>query len=343
MFSKLKNYRKLKLKNKTKDNILKVVCLALLLVVWIVAAVFVINSRANAAQSRNVTKKNYLEASVYSSINTRSKQSKLTESEDETESEDAGVIPGDTDNNEGTEKDEEKVDDNVDNPVSVVLGGYGGAPSDVPDEALNKPDKEDAPLIKGQEVVDQETETVEQTESAEKQEEVTQKTETVEQTEPVEKQEEALQETEAMEQTEPAEKQISDYPYDKNQAVALAQLMWAEARGCSMREQSLVAWTVLNRVDVCYDGKTDFWSILTASDQFAYHTSNPYEEYQYRIAVDVLQRWAAEKDGVEDVGRTLPPGYLYYWGDGAHNYFGANGFSNELWFGLGDPYESWET
>ena len=108
-----------------------------------------------------------------------------------------------------------------------------------------------------------------------------------------------------------------------------------------MREQSLVMWTVLNRLDVCYDGRSDFWSILTAPYQFAYYPNSPYEEYEYRIAVDVLQRWAAEKDGVVDSGRTLPKGYLYYWGDGAHNYFGMNGFSNELYFGLGDPYEDW--
>ena len=108
-----------------------------------------------------------------------------------------------------------------------------------------------------------------------------------------------------------------------------------------MREQSLVMWTVLNRMDACYDGMSDFWSILTAPYQFAYYPGNPYEEYELRIAIDVLQRYAAEKAGVEEVGRTLPKGYLYYWGDGAHNYFGMNGFGNELYFGLGDPYEDW--
>ena len=135
-----------------------------------------------------------------------------------------------------------------------------------------------------------------------------------------------------------SEMQISDYGYDEEQAIALAQLMWAEARGCSEREQSLVAWTVLNRVDVEYDGRTDFWSILTEPDQFAYNCNNPFLKYEYNIAVDVLQRWAAEKNGVVDSGRTLPKGYLYYYGDGKHNYFSTDGQSDELWFGLGDPY-----
>lgn len=134
---------------------------------------------------------------------------------------------------------------------------------------------------------------------------------------------------------------FSKYAYDNDQAVALAQLMWAEARGCSKREQSLVAWTVLNRVDTGYDGMSDFWSILTAPNQFAYSPDYPYEEYEHRIAIDILQRWAAEKDGVEESGRTLPHGYLYYYGDGVHNYFSVDGDGSELWFGLGDPYENW--
>ena len=138
-----------------------------------------------------------------------------------------------------------------------------------------------------------------------------------------------------------SEKRLSDYAYDEDQAVALAQLMWAEARGCSEREQSLIAWTVLNRIDARYDGKSDFWSILTAPYQFAYNCNNPFYQYQYRIAVDILRRYAAEKDGLVDSGRTLPRGYLYYYGDGSHNYFSTDGYSSELWFGLGDPYEGW--
>lgn len=296
----LSSYRNLR--NLTKDNILKAVCLSLLVFAWIFAALFVSNSRANAAQSQNETissSKASIKTSVQSSVKTKSKQTKVEDDE-----EDAGVVPDVEDIDESIEVDEEKVDDEiVSDSDSDDLEGYGGAPSDIPDGALSKPDDDDAPLI--------------------------------------EDQKEDVQETEVLSQLKPVEKQISDYPYDEDQAVALAQLMWAEARGCSKREQSLIAWTVLNRVDVCYDGMSDFWSILTAPNQFAYYSSNPYEKYEYEIAVDVLQRWAAEKDGVEDSGRTLPKGYLYYWGDGAHNYFGMNGFSNELWFGLGDPYENW--
>ncbi|MBR2839891.1 hypothetical protein IKE82_00990 [Candidatus Saccharibacteria bacterium] len=212
-------------------------------------------------------------------------------------------------------------------PLFETEGDYSGAPSDVPAEALHRPEAET-------ELVDEaknETEAGSETE-AEVQAEVK-----------IEETSESETEVETEAQTEPktTEEMITEYPYDEDKAVALAQLAWAEARGCSKREQSLVMWTVLNRVDAQYSGMTDFWSILTAPYQFAYSPNNPYEQYEYEIAADVLRRYAAEKDGIEESGRTLPKGYLYYWGDGSHNYFGMNGFSNELWFGLGDPYENW--
>lgn len=185
---------------------------------------------------------------------------------------------------------------------------YPGVPSDVPEDALSGGI------------------TVEENES---------ETEVVES----EKETEVLMQLTEVETEEP---KVSDYGWDEDKAVALAQLMWGEARGCSKREQSMIAWTVLNRVDAQYSGMTDFWSILTAPDQFYYYPGESYEEYELEIARDVLQRWAAEKDGVvEYPGRTLPEGYFYYYGDGVHNYFSTNGSGGALWFDLGDPYENW--
>ena len=155
-----------------------------------------------------------------------------------------------------------------------------------------------------------------------------------------------VEETEALE-TEIEETEvdieaiIADYPYDEDKAVALAQLMWAEARGCSKREQSLVAWTVLNRVDVNYDGQVGFWAVLTAPCQFAYYSGRPFEQYELDMAIGILQHWVAEKDGYDNLIRTLPHDYLYYHGDGEHNWFSPNGSTDELWFGLPDPYENW--
>lgn len=39
------------------------------------------------------------------------------------------------------------------------------------------------------------------------------------------------------------------------------------------------------------------------------------------LVLDVLGRWEEEKQGQENVGRTLPAEYLFFWGDGWHNHF----------------------
>ena len=148
-------------------------------------------------------------------------------------------------------------------------------------------------------------------------------------------------ETELMTESE-SELTANDYPYDEGQAVALAQLMYAEARGCSKREQSMVAWTVLNRVDIGFDGQEGFWAVITAPYQFAYNVNGPFEQYEYEMATEILRYWAAEKDGIENSIRTLPHEYIYYHANAehTHNMFGITESQSELWFGLPDPYQA---
>lgn len=162
-----------------------------------------------------------------------------------------------------------------------------------------------------------------------------------EQTQLVQPSAESELETEPMTESE-SELKANDYPYDEGQAVALAQLMYAEARGCSKREQSMVAWTVLNRVDINFDGQNGFWEVITAPDQFAYNVNGPFEQYEYEMATEILQYWAAEKDGIENTIRTLPHEYLYYHAnaENTHNMFGITESQSDLWFCLPDPYES---
>ena len=58
------------------------------------------------------------------------------------------------------------------------------------------------------------------------------------------------------------------------------------------------------------------------------------------LAVDVLERWQAERDGQADVGRVLPPEYQYFEGRGGRNWFSAKWKSQEYWdWGLDSPYE----
>ena len=50
--------------------------------------------------------------------------------------------------------------------------------------------------------------------------------------------------------------------------------------------------------------------------------------------------WMAEKECVGSVGRVLPKEYLYFTGDGAHNYFTTEWQGGQTWdWSLESPYE----
>lgn len=102
-------------------------------------------------------------------------------------------------------------------------------------------------------------------------------------------------------------------------AVALAKVMWGEARGCSTTEQAGVAWCVLNRAD----------------------SDDPVEPELLALAEDVLARWELEQLCVGSVGRVLPSDYLYFEGDGRHNYFRQEYIGDgTTWdWSLASPYE----
>ena len=124
-------------------------------------------------------------------------------------------------------------------------------------------------------------------------------------------------------------------------AVAMAGTMYAEARGLDKREMSMVAWCILNRWDTQRFGST-LSSVIWARAQFAHSTRKVSDDGTDLVwlAQDVLTRWYREKHGEENVGRTLPQGYCYYYGNGRHNLFrmknsGAGAYN----FGLWNPYE----
>lgn len=124
--------------------------------------------------------------------------------------------------------------------------------------------------------------------------------------------------------------------------VALAKMVWGEARGCSTTEQAATIWCVLNR----YDSGDRFWAdtvegITTQPCQFyGYDPSNPVDPDILALVEDVLARWMAEKECVGGVGRVLPKEYLYFTGDGAHNYFTTEWQGGQTWdWSLESPYE----
>lgn len=128
--------------------------------------------------------------------------------------------------------------------------------------------------------------------------------------------------------------------YDESDIVMLAKLMYQECGGVpSDTEKACVVWTVLNRVDE-YGGT--IYEVVTAKNQFAYYNDRPVDDALYQFAKDVLTRWNNEKNGEVNVGRVLPPDYLWFSGDGEHNHF-RNAYKGQfsIWdYSLETPYES---
>lgn len=130
-------------------------------------------------------------------------------------------------------------------------------------------------------------------------------------------------------------------PWTYQEIEMLAKTVWAEARGVeSTEQQAAVVWCVLNRVDDGGYGET-IAEVISAPYQFAYDPESPVTDEFLILAEDVLIRWGAEKAGEEDVGRTLPADYLFFEGDGKHNYFRKQfEKTGETWdWSLTDPYE----
>lgn len=123
-------------------------------------------------------------------------------------------------------------------------------------------------------------------------------------------------------------------------AVALAKTVWGEDRGGTATEQAGVAWCVLNRVD-SPEFPDDVLSVVSQAGQFdGYSPDYPVEPDILALCEDVLARWELEKMGVGSVGRVLPADYLFFEGDGRHNYFRREYIGNgTTWdWSLASPY-----
>ena len=102
--------------------------------------------------------------------------------------------------------------------------------------------------------------------------------------------------------------------------ISLAQMLYGEARGCTVDNQMKCVWCVLNRVDA--DGfPNTIIGVLSQPDQFhGYSTEFPVWDELTAVAEDVLTRWSLEKQGVA-VNRELPKSFLYFTGTGKENIF----------------------
>ena len=143
--------------------------------------------------------------------------------------------------------------------------------------------------------------------------------------------------------------------YSEADVEMLARLIYTEARGVkSKTEQAAVVWVVLNRLDNPNRLQKTIADVVCAPHQFDYRPWAPVTDEFKALAVDVLERWQAEKRATagspaspggasrsaKDVGRVLPPEYQYFEGRGGRNWFSEEWKSGEFWgWGLDSPYE----
>lgn len=123
----------------------------------------------------------------------------------------------------------------------------------------------------------------------------------------------------------------------------LAKIIWLEGGGESIEYQSAVAWTVFNHLDLGDWGET-LTDVITYPGHFAWDKYAPLNDIQLELAKDVYIRWQLEKEGFEDVGRTLPKEYIYFWANskGECRFNTVYGVKEGAWdWSLPSPYENW--
>lgn len=121
---------------------------------------------------------------------------------------------------------------------------------------------------------------------------------------------------------------------------AFARTLYGEANGVqSKMEKAAVIWSALNRFDAGYGSLLGI--IENKSHYNGYSKNHPVTAENKALCLDVLCRYYAEKDGYQNVGRVLPSDYLWFRGDGAHNYFRNAFHGGSIWdWSLPNPYES---
>lgn len=102
--------------------------------------------------------------------------------------------------------------------------------------------------------------------------------------------------------------------------IALAQMLYGEARGCTLLNQQQCVWCVLNRVDDARFPDSIIGVLKQPHQFYGYLDSFPVWDELYAVAEDVLTRWSMEKQGA-DVARELDGTYLWFTGDGETNHF----------------------
>ncbi len=135
---------------------------------------------------------------------------------------------------------------------------------------------------------------------------------------------------------------IVDITITPEEEVRLAKTLYGEDNKNSILEKSAVIWCILNRLDTQIWGD-DIQEVVTHGQFHGYFNSQKHPQWAHELVRDVVLRYALEKMGYVDVGRTLPPDYLYFNGVKGHNVFRKEYVSKSYWdWTLINPYEEEE-
>ena len=136
-------------------------------------------------------------------------------------------------------------------------------------------------------------------------------------------------------------------PITEEEVVMLAKTIKREAGGITWdaygvsgkARQAAVGWCALNRLD-SPDYPDTLKGVLTFPNAFAYIPETYVSDELLDLAHDIVDRWWREKCGEEDVGRTLPPEFFFFHGDGRENHFRTNYSAPFVYWDwtLPDPY-----
>lgn len=137
--------------------------------------------------------------------------------------------------------------------------------------------------------------------------------------------------------------------YTEADAIALAKMAWGECRGVGKLiingkavsgacQKAAAIWCALNRYDAGFEDSIA--EVVAAPMQFVgYAAGNPVDPELLALAYDVLERWERERLHGGDVGRVLPADYMWFTGDGLHNWFVNEWKSDDYYtWELPDPY-----
>ena len=119
---------------------------------------------------------------------------------------------------------------------------------------------------------------------------------------------------------EPSAEPEYEMYFSEDDVIAMAKMLWGEARGCTRDNQIKCAWVVLNRVDDERFPDTILGVVAQPSQFHGYSPNFPVTDELYAVALDVLTRWSMEKQGVT-VERELPNTYLWFTGYNGSNHF----------------------